>query len=308
MLTRERLAGKLTGKQMFMASIESFLSDHISLLLTRDDNFWKYWSQLTAEDQSSFLRIAKDIDNCGDGEETIVAQHVRTSRLLTRFMIRVQDIPFDYSRLPDDWLDFVRDQEGKEKLLAQAASLLRGFLTSEHLQSNILMYGNIKPEESLIKRMVKPKGGDQFRRRLLDTWDIVRFRIVTPNLLLTRHVALRILEEQFDKIVRCRNYYFRPKDDDHSDPYRGIHFELETAPGRIVELQVLTRAREVVSFLDHAPSFKKSLQLPSAKHEAWLFFFARKANLFDLDLIEVREDGSTPTKSSASPDRKLGDE
>jgi hypothetical protein len=268
-----------------MSDLGSFLDEHIALLSGKDTHFQAYWSKLSDEEKEQFRRLAGDIDSCGSGEEKIVAGHVNASRTLARFMVRIQEAPFNYSRLPGDWVDFVHSPSEKENLFKETVNILEGFIRKELSGPGVRLYGNIKMEDSLMRRMILPKTEDQFRRRLLDTWDVVRFRIVAPDLVVARHAALRIWEVFFEKVVRCRNYYFRPKDGEHSDPYRGVHFELEPIEGRIIELQVLTRARELVSFLDHASFFKKSLQLPSAEHEAWLFFFSRKANLLDLRLI-----------------------
>jgi hypothetical protein len=276
-----------------MTIITSFLDEHISLLLGKDENFQLYWSTSSEDQQKEFLNLAKRIDSCACGEQNIVAGHVRASRELARYMVRIQETAFDYSRIPGDWLDFVRSESEKTDIYQQAKTLLHTFIESEKLQSTVTLYGGVKPEASIIRRMISPKTDDQFRQRLLDTWDIIRFRIVAPDLMTTRHVAMRVWERFFGEVVRCRNYYFRPKDDDHSDPYRGIHFELELIEERIVELQVLTMVRELVSILDHAPVFKKSVQLPSVDHQAWLFFFARKANLFDSQSLSRQLDNTS---------------
>lgn len=265
--------------------IESFLDKHVRLLLERDENFQWYWSALAAREQEGLLFLANEIDNCACREQNIIAGHVQVSRELARYMVRIQEMAFDYSRIPRDWLDFVRSDSEKTHVFEHAEGRLQRFVDSEKLRSSVRLYGGVKPEASIVRRMVSPKTGDQFRKQLLDTWDIVRFRIVAADVLTARHVAMRIWEYFFDEVVRCRNYYYRPKDDDHQDPYRGLHFELELVERRIVEVQVLTKIRELVSLFDHAPIFKKSLQLPSADHQAWLFFFSRKANLLDAQSI-----------------------
>jgi hypothetical protein len=274
-----------------MSAIRSFLNEHVDLLSARDVHFQAYWSKLSDEERRLFWKLAGDIDSCGSGEGNIMAGHVNASRRLARFMVRIQEVPFNYCRLPKDWDDFVHSASEKKRLFEETVGILEWFIRKELPGAGVRLYGNIKMEDSLMRRMLLPKTGDQFRRRLLDTWDVVRFRMVAPDLLVARHTALRVWEVFFEKVVRCRNYYFMPKDGEHSDPYRGVHFELEPMEGRIVELQVLTHARELVSFLDHASFFKKSIQLPSAEHEAWLFFFSRKANLLDLQLIPNEQEG-----------------
>jgi hypothetical protein len=268
-----------------MATIESFLNAHVRLLLASDGNFQWYWSALAQSEQQGLLFLANEIDTCASLEQYIIAGHVRASRELARYMVRIQETAFDYSRIPRDWLDFVRSDSEKAHVYEQVSHLLKRFVENEQLRSSLKLYGGVKPEASLVRRMMSPKTDDQFRKQLLDTWDIVRFRIVAIDVLTARHVAMRIWEYFFDEVVRCRNYYFRPKDDDHQDPYRGIHFELELMPGRIVEVQVLTKIRELVSLFDHAPIFKKSVQLPSPDHQAWLFLFSRKANLLEAKSI-----------------------
>jgi hypothetical protein len=49
----------------------------------------------------------------------------------------------------------------------------------------------------------------------------------------------------------------------------------------MVELQLLTQAREVISYLDYALLFKKLTSFRTQEHERWLRNLRLKANIFD---------------------------
>jgi hypothetical protein len=259
----------------------SFTDAHIQLLLEHDSHFQTYWRSRDEMAQEAFLTCIHEIECVSKEEGNLLTEHVRVSHDLARFMVRIQDEPFDYNRLASDWIDFVRDEEAKKKLYDIALRELSSFMQRHVHAQEYILYGGIKQESALVRRMLVPKSEEQFRRSLLDTWDVVRFRLVASDLNVLRGLALLFWEEYFDRIIRCRNYYFRPKDGVHTDPYRAVHFELEIQNGRIIELQMMSQSREIITHLDYAPMFKKTIRFLSAEHEAWLLSLSLKSNLLD---------------------------
>jgi hypothetical protein len=264
----------------------NFIPDHFDLLLSTDRYFRQYWEHLGQGGQDELIRLLSSIEQLPVNGAELLAEHLRISRLFARYMVRVQDVPFDYMRLSADWPDIACDEREKLLLFTLASERLDQFLIDVGLHTAIRLYGSIKSTEALTRRMMAPKTEDQFRRALLDTWDVVRFRMIAADLSALRQLALTVWEELYEAVIRCRNYYFRPKDDDHGEPYRGVHFELELQAGRVVEVQLLTRAREMIGWLDHGPLFKRAITLPSPEHEAWMWALSRKANVYEHKLLK----------------------
>jgi hypothetical protein len=257
------------------------LQEFIGLLLQSDSNFQKYWGKCSEKLRNEFLVLGYQIESVGFSDSLGENYVVDVLRELSRYMVRIQDIPFDYKRIPPDWVDIVRDARAKEELYDYANKELLGFLASCCDNMRIKFYGGIKSEESLMRRLTRPKNQDQFRKVLLDTWDVVRFRIVVPDICVLRDIALSVWEGYFSRVLRCRNYYYHPKDHNRMDPYRAVHFEIEISEGRIIELQLMTYARELVCFLDHAPNFKRSVSVFNSIQLKWLNNISLKSNIYD---------------------------
>jgi hypothetical protein len=143
------------------------------------------------------------------------------------------------------------------------------------------LYGGIKPLESLDRKLGERKTGPRARQNLRDTWDVVRFRIVTENVPVLRKVAMALWQYFIDDVVRCRNYFLQPLEESDRVAYRAVHFQLEIERQRWVEVQVLTEARDLAGHLDYAVLFKRLLPPLSSEHEKWLRQFGYKVNIFD---------------------------
>jgi hypothetical protein len=203
-----------------------------------------------------------------------------------RYLSCIPQKDLEYGRRPQDWPEFVADHQAKSELYKIAYKDLWQFLKERIKDGSIRLYGGLKPETSLDANLGKLKHGTAARQRLRDTWDVVRFRVVTRDLSLLRDVGIDIWQAYLDEIVRCRNYYLQPKGDSNLDSYRALHFEIEIVPQRWIELQVLTEARDLVGYLDYSVSFKMLLPPVSDGHLRWLQDFSLKANIFDYQAIQ----------------------
>ena len=258
------------------------LQELFDLLIHNDPNFQEYWKFRSLASQKKFLTLGREIESI-DLKDRYSLKYINyVHNKLSQYMVRIQDAPFDYSRIPVDWIDVVRDKEAKLELYKTAKSKIDRFFQSHCTDERVELYGGIKSEESLTRKLTRPKQtNDQFRTMLLDTWDVVRFRIVAPNISVLRDIALNMWEQHYLRVLRCRNYYFHPKDHNQMNPYRAIHFELEIYSGRIIEVQLMTKSRELVCLLDHAPMFKKSLGVFTLSQLEWLTNISLKSNVYE---------------------------
>ena len=203
-----------------------------------------------------------------------------------RYLSCIPQKDLDYGRRPPDWPEFVADHQAKNDLFRISEDDLKRFFKERIKDGSVRLYGGLKPETSLDANLGKMKHGTSARQRLRDTWDVVRFRVVTRDLSLLRDVGIDLWQGYLDEIVRCRNYYLQPKGDSILDSYRALHFEIEIIPQRWIELQVLTEARDIVGYLDYSVSFKMLLPPLGNGHLRWLQDFSLKANVFDYQAIQ----------------------
>ena len=114
--------------------------------------------------------------------------------------------------------------------------------------------------------------------RPLDLWDLIRIRVVVNQLDSLAVIARALIHEFGAEVVRLRNYYSRPRND--QDLYRAIHLTVRVAEG-FLEIQVMTAAREVVCEIDHAVAFKRCLDALSRSHLNWLRRLSLAASVHD---------------------------
>jgi hypothetical protein len=258
------------------------LDEHLNYLLKEDRLFLQHWNQLDSLNQEKMRQLGHTIDRlAGVDWDDLLSRHAFASERLRRYLSSVPQKDMDYGRRPKDWLDFIADDPSKNALHSFAETNLLEFLAEYGTHGIARLYGGIKPNESLDRKLGERKEGSRARRNLRDTWDVVRFRIVCESALILREIGMAIWQYFIDEIVRCRNYYLQPLDDLDRQAYRAIHFELEIEKQRWVEVQLLTEARDLSGHLDYALLFKHLLQAPTKEHEDWLRQFGYKANLFD---------------------------
>lgn len=264
------------------------LKEHINYIQQIDHHFSEFWATLEDNGRAQFFDLAKRIEASSNlTGEPLLAQHRIANSLLKRKLIVVQQLEFQHHRLPKDWGLFVRDDEAKQKCFDQSQQALARFALRFNSSSGIIrFYGNIKPSKSLERKILfRAVFGTAAQKNEMDARDIVRFRFVVSGPDELVNVSVALWRENYDYILGCHNFYFYPKAGDSDDHYRAIHFQIETIPNRFVELQVMTRAREVITFLDHALLFKKGSQFLNRPHERWLKDLQLKANIYDAHFL-----------------------
>jgi len=155
-------------------------------------------------------------------------------------------------------------------------------------------YGGVKNPAGIWRRIKQWSGGVDF-----DLWDGVRFRVVVNGIREMTALAWLLFHELGNWIVRCRNYYARPRQGP-MDPYRAIHLELQSDDEDFIEIQLVTARREAVGLIDHSVVLKRRVPFISPLHEAWLRRLSWAANLLDardasgINIGELTEKGREP--------------
>jgi hypothetical protein len=192
-----------------------------------------------------------------------------------------------------DWISSSLNAESVRMSYRRASARLARFLSGCPLR-DLRFYGGIKAERAILQKIApfESSGGE------LDLWDVVRFRIVTPDLRGLFAVCSQLLGEFDPEVVRCRNYYLRPRDDDE---YRAVHFELRDEEGWFVEVQVMTALREAVGMVDHSLVRRRSMPFIDGRHEQWLKDLSRAANMIESSEAEcgVEGEGYEPESTGA---------
>lgn len=263
------------------------LQQHIEYILQVDPFFSDYWKQLDSVRQENFWNLNRDIENVLRQDNMIIPMHRRAHEYTKRFFLMVQEKDFEYTRIPDDWSAFVRDAKAKKELYHFSSHILKQFVSKCTNSDQIVLYGGVKADSSIDRKIGIKRSGNAIQQNLRDLWDVVRFRIVAPNLPSMLEIGVGLWETFFDDVIRCRNYYYRPKSDHIDDPYRAIHLEIEVSPGRMIEVQLVSRIREVISFLDHCVYFKRHEEFINDKQEIWLLRHMWKANI--LDVLPIKD-------------------
>ncbi len=256
--------------------------DHLNYITRQDKLFQYYWGQLDPIRHDKLRQLGLAIDRLATFDwDDLFARHSAACERLRRYLSSVPEKEMDYSRRPKDWHEFIIDDALKQDLYRSSEATLLEFLADYGTLGTARLYGGVKPLESLDRKLGERKTGPRARQSLRDTWDVVRFRIVTENVPVLREIAMALWQYFIDDIVRCRNYYLQPLADSGRDAYRAIHFELEIENQRWVEVQVVTEARDLTGHLDYAVLFKRLLLPLSLEHEIWLRKFGYKVNIFD---------------------------
>jgi hypothetical protein len=254
---------------------------HIDYLLLADPQFPKAIRKLNAEGWRLRLRLLNWIEGrrltlAQDGQERQTAQV--TTALGTPnpvAIIRERDFPC---------------QPPAARWIASSLNADRALVTCRRVSGRLVkflqrcsvpgigFYGGLKTQEAIVEKIAsfKSNGAE------LDLWDVVRFRIVTPDLHGLFTVCSQLLGEFDSEVVRRRNYYLRPRER-FDDPYRAVHFELREEADRFVEIQVMTSLREAVGMVDHSLVRKRSTAFIDAQHKRWLMDLSHAANMMDAE-------------------------
>lgn len=251
----------------------------LEVLLAGDPYFASYWQGLDRKGKRDTQQLLAEVERMGPADaDDLLTAHTEASSLLRHYFACVPHKDMDYGRRPRDWSAFAADAQAQLLVFETSQAILQTFCRCLPLRPRPRLYGSIKPLSSLDRKVAQPAGAAG-PRRLLDTWDIVRFRLVADGLPGVKATASALWECFLDNIVRCTNFYLSPPRTDHW--YRAIHFEIEIQAHRWIEVQVLSRTRDVLGRLDYAPLFKKSVVLPDAVMLDWLVAMSLRGNLRD---------------------------
>jgi hypothetical protein len=250
-------------------------------MLDHDPVFRRFFEDQPQASREEYFDVWRCLDVAEQRpSRDLAALHADATVRAQRWFVSVQEREFMNSAIPPQWHSAARDHEMKTQLYDRALHRLLAF--SEGLPIGIRIYGGLKSEESIEHKILQGWRDSA----IFDLWDVVRFRIVTPNLDSALNVAARVWDHFWDDVVRCRNYYYRPRQrnldvNGSGDPYRAVHFELSDRNG-VFEVQVMTRNREAVSLLDHRFVLKRTLPFLNAEHESWLKAISLACNVIDV--------------------------
>jgi hypothetical protein len=262
--------------------MKELIEIHFEYLKDNDPSFKIYWEGLSKNNQEAFVNTYRQIESqIQERRGKLDTLHYSVFETTKRWFVRVQEKEFLYSKIPKEWQIVVRDLRAKEEIFYRNIESLKQFVDQASPKVEAYLYGNIKPDSSLDRKLLLHRDGNAVQTNLLDIWDLVRYRIVVKDMDALLVIGIHFWEYYFDDIIRCRNYYYRPKNGNPSDPYRAIHFQLRDKYRGMVEVQVITRRREVGSFFDHALIFKNYLSFLNYEHEEWLKDFLKKINVLD---------------------------
>ncbi len=234
----------------------------ISFLLEYDYNFKKFWINFEDKDKFEFIRICNLFDDRINKEpdDLMSIQEEIHLNLRTQCSI-IQEREITYTMMPKNWDFILEDKKRLEKCYKTNLRNLKFIIESNNFTEHLKIYGGIKPSDSIKSKIFMVKESDNIARKtLIDIWDIVRYRICCNNLNHLLEISFHIWDYYFDKIIKCKNYYFTPRGDSAIDTYRAIHFQILDNNNSMFELQIMTVYREAVSLIDHSIKFKKSLQ------------------------------------------------
>jgi ppGpp synthetase/RelA/SpoT-type nucleotidyltranferase len=239
------------------------LRTHLEYLLKTDPGFIRFWERLTTPEREEFIRRSLDIVEAG-GQPEAHSQFDRANALIRGLFIVIPELNLIQSRIARDWNLFAMNEQEKQLIYRAAESTFQEYLSKYELSSSVSLYGGLKTIPSILN-----KSEERNPSKLADLWDVVRFRMVVPNLRNVLVVSLQLCGEYDSSLLKCRNYYTHPKITDSRHSYRAVHFQIPIHD-RMVELQVMTLIQETVSYLDHAIAFKRQVPPLSQSHLDWL--------------------------------------
>ncbi len=255
------------------------LKTHLQILAESETEAANYWNSLS--DKDKYLEIIQvlncEVELVGDSLDGL---HLDARNMTSSQFVEIQEKPFEYLRIRKDWYQVVTSDIEKKKVHSAGEAYLQAFLNSnKHIQAHF--YGGIKSEQSILRKVSQQSSGTAVQQNVLDLWDVIRFKVVVDTLSSLLFLTKQFWKENIAGIVRCRNYYFSPRQNSSIDSYRAIHFELVDDKGNIIEIQFVTERREVISTLDHPFTFKKLLKFTSDEHKQWLLNISKMANILD---------------------------
>jgi len=265
------------------------LDQHIEYLIQEDKYFYDFWARLKSKQKKKFIAKYNYIDKLYGHTNAFENQCKTAGLILKKKYLQIPSSVFEFAKIPKDWRTFIRNDNEKRKIFIESEDTLKRFLERHRLNNKVELYGNIKEISSLERKIHRKEKLYTYREeiKIFDIWDIIRFRIVVNNDKLLISVGVLIWQDYLEKIIKCRNFYFHPKNSNIIDPYRGIHYLLEIVPNRIIEIQLVSKEREGMIYLDHSVLFKKIVKPINKSHLKWLFHLSLKINLFEAKIIDI---------------------
>jgi hypothetical protein len=255
------------------------LANHLNYLRSADPHSKNIWGLHGPRCHELLWRLEQSVDG-------LVSQNIdwgHAHRLAVGNVASVLSaIPdYDYSTVPrpEQWIRRVQPRIASSVYAHWQCRLTKFFRHADSAGS--LWYGGIKNPCAVQSRIAIWRNRMFRDAGLLDVWDTARTRIVVPCLVTLSELVSRLFQEMGPAIVRCRNYYKRPRDGS-LDPYRAIHLELQLDSEDFVELQLVSARREAVGHADHALVHKRRLPFLGWRHRLWLRRLSWCANLLDL--------------------------
>jgi len=278
----------------------SFLDQHLRILFGSDTASARYLRGLPGAKLREYLRIWRIIDGShpqpGAG---MLAAHREAEVATRRSFARIQELDYQVARVRADWVDVVVAAAQRQQLWAADREWLRNQIDLYFGKRPAYLYGRIKSDDAIQCRLQAHRMADPAAGRMPDLWDVIGFRIVVNSLDDLLAMGLLLREKLADRLIRCRNYYYRSKRDDERGAYRALHFVAVDVAGYPFELQMITVCRNAFSLLDHDFSYKPVLEFLSPQHEQWLIDLNMKANIVEFRQARGPEFRCLPRKQPA---------
>ena len=267
------------------------ISMHIEILIKYCEHFSAYYNSLNQDDKDILSNVANDIDiSTINRDSQLFKEHAQCSLYLKKNSLIIPSIDFKYSSIPSNWGSYIKNEKLKEDVKARSHDIIHHWqdTLAKHIYVTRI-YGGLKPSHSLdLKyRQLKQSGGS-VNRSLFDTRDVVRFRVVCDDICSLFFAALKFFHSFTNKILYSHNYYFHSNTNGSGRPYRGIHIQVLLHSIYPIEIQFITKARDIAGAFDYPFLFKERISFINKQHERWLTEFRLKANIYDAINMKAR--------------------
>jgi hypothetical protein len=262
-----------------------FLHDLLDDLSLKDIYFKSYWDNISQRERKSIIQLLLKIDSSYNHDlEFLIELNEMGYNLIEKYFHLIPQKKFSYiDNITKSWEKFVLDPLKKESIKIKVEGLLFNFINTTKFRRNVKLYGGIKPLDSILEKEKRHRNSfDYLEENKFNIWDVVRYRCVLSSIEDVFIMAIYIWEYFYKSILRCRNYYFKPMNLDYSKHYKGVNF-IVAIDDVFFEIQVLTKIKEIDSYLDYFYLYKKKDIVQNQDLESWLNKILLKSNLFEID-------------------------
>lgn len=258
------------------------IDEYISFLEVEDANFSKVWRNKSPQEKGIYITRWEKLNDLTDRYDynTLEEKNLNAYLATCKNMSLIQEKSFSTLSVPKHWKIKVNSATHLKLIYQRNKDLLQEVIAKQNGQV-VNFYGGLKSYEEIRRKFFLQKNGSALQRNAEDLWDLVRYRIVVDNLESLLQTGMYIWKNFFNKIIRCRNYYYIPRTRDPRDAYRAIHFQIVDDEEGMFELQLVTVQREAISLLDHALVFKKTIQSYDKKTIKWLSKMSYASNIIE---------------------------